>query len=87
MTAQLDQNDELGWVLDKLLEWSRGSGDGSPRLCPKAIARAHARLLRERRERADARNCALILAHAIDTNTPVPSIAVARALTYKDSET
>lgn len=40
--AQLDQSDELGWVLDRLLK-----GDlKNP--CPKAIARAHARLLSER---------------------------------------
>ncbi len=40
--AQLDPSDELGWLLDRAL-----AGELSG-LCPKAIKRAHARLLHER---------------------------------------
>jgi hypothetical protein len=47
MTAQRHGGDDLGWALDQLLEYARGNlKRWSP--CPKAIARAHAQLLRER---------------------------------------
>lgn len=46
MKAQLDQNDELGWLLD--LAQERGCSGA----CPKATSRAHARLLRERADLA-----------------------------------
>lgn len=43
--TQINGNDELGWALDCLLD-GRVAG-----MCPKAIARAHARLVRERADR------------------------------------
>lgn len=46
---QSGPDDELGWALDLLLDVSRGDTTrGNP--CPKAIARAHARLAHERAE-------------------------------------
>lgn len=47
MKAQLDQHDELGWLLDLMLDKAR-TGSQTARACPKAVERAHARLLRER---------------------------------------
>lgn len=46
MKAQQNSNDELGWAMGLLLEDARGGHRGRP--CPKAISRAHARLIHER---------------------------------------
>lgn len=42
--AQLHPSDDLGWLVDRMAD-----PDGRRDLCPKACARAHAALLRERR--------------------------------------
>lgn len=49
--AQRDSSDEAGWLVDVLLERSQGGDKSIAGLCPKAIARAHARVIREREER------------------------------------
>jgi len=62
--AQKDGSDELGWALDVLVEFAETGELGKP--CPSAVARAHARLLRERAELKEARKAYDDVALAMD---------------------
>lgn len=61
--AQIDGSDELGWILDVAIDAVRHTRPSPYGVCPKAVARAHARLLRERAELAACKELLSILSY------------------------